>query len=239
MGFLDDCTVWRWRGDATPAAAAAVLDAEERDRALTLDREADRVRSATGAGLLRLAAASFVLGGLAMYDVPLLARTLKVDRTCATCGKPHGRPDVGIRRLHVSVAHTGTDEESVVLIAVSSAGPVGVDAETVTDRDFSPMTSLVLSPAELKAGPPEEQLDWFTVWARKEAVLKATGDGLRTPMSEVVLGPGPSLVSYAGETQDCDLQDLGLGDDLAAAVAVLNPQRPVVIRIKDASELLG
>lgn len=242
MSFLDDCTVWCWRGAMTPPAAAAVLNAVERDRAVTLSRPADQVRSATAAGLLRLAAASFVLGGVAMYDVPSLARTLDVDRTCPTCGRQHGRPDVGIRRLHVSVAHTGTDEESLVVIAVSSAGPVGIDAETVTDRDFAPMTVQILSAAELAIGPPRAARDWFTVWARKEAVLKATGDGLRTPMSEVVLGQGPdgpTLVTYAGEPRDCDLQDLDLGDDVPAAVAVLNPQEPVVVRVRDAAELLG
>lgn len=137
------------------------------------------------------------------------------------------------------MTHTGTDDESVVVIAVSRAGRVGVDAETVTGQDFTSMASLVLSPAELVAGPPGDQRGWFRVWARKEAVLKATGDGLRTPMPELVLGAGPSLVSYAGRPIDCDLRDLELGDDVAAAIAVLGVQRPGVIPVRDAVDLLG
>ncbi|RNI21518.1 4'-phosphopantetheinyl transferase family protein [Flexivirga caeni] len=229
------CVVWCWRGAATPDAAGAVLTAAERDRARQHRRAVDRAGSATAAGLLRLAVADHLTSRPGRLRQT--ARELVVDRTCARCGGQHGKPDVGVRGLHVSVAHSGIDDTSVVVVAITTAGPVGVDAEMITDRDFAPLASLVLAPKEA-ARPPRTPRDWFATWCRKEAVLKATGDGLRTPMSEVALtgrSDAPGIASYSGRPLDCDLQDLDLGDDIAAAVAVLGPRTPVSVRVVELS----
>ena len=73
------------------------------------------------------------------------------------------------------------------MTAVNPGGPVGVDLESIAavGRGWSP--ELMLHPSEraaaARADPPERAV----LWARKEAVLKALGTGMQTPMSELRL----------------------------------------------------
>ena len=108
-----------------------------------------------------------------------------------------------------SVAHSG----DLVAVAVART-PVGVDVEQLDGRphplggdgDPEALARLVLSAAEraaLAAVPPAGRARAFLVaWTRKEAVTKATGDGLRAAFSDVVVaadaGP-PRLVSWPYE----------------------------------------
>lgn len=95
-------------------------------------------------------------------------------RLCPSCGSDaHGRPWVRQlgQPLHVSLSRSGPH-----LVTVIADSPVGVDVE-VAHVDVHP--SLVLAPGETG--------DLARTWARKEAILKARGTGLTTPMSEVVL----------------------------------------------------
>ena len=95
-------------------------------------------------------------------------------RLCPACGSDaHGRPWVRHRGqpLHVSLSRSGPH-----LVTVIADSPVGVDVE-VAPIDVHP--SLVFAPGETG--------DLAATWARKEAILKARGTGLTTPMSEVVL----------------------------------------------------
>lgn len=114
------------------------------------------------------------------------SRSVTVGRLCPQCGSAaHGRPWVevrsagGARRLDVSLARSGPH----VVTAVAEH-PVGVDVESIGDvaRGWDP--ALVLAPGERA----DSALDQARAWARKEAVLKARGTGLATPMSTVLLG---------------------------------------------------
>lgn len=95
-------------------------------------------------------------------------------RLCASCGATgHGRPWLRHdgRSVHVSLSRSGLH-----LVTAIAGAPVGVDVEeAVIDVD----PGLVLASGE--AG------DLARAWARKEAVLKARGTGLATPMPDVVL----------------------------------------------------
>lgn len=92
----------------------SLLDPVEAERAAALEGAADLGRFVVGAVLLRVA-----VGRAAGRDPWSVA----VDRTCDTCGRPHGRPVV--EGVHVSVAHAGP----LVLVA-TAACPVGVDVES-------------------------------------------------------------------------------------------------------------
>ena len=99
---------------------------------------------------------------------------LVFDRTCR-CGEPHGKPT-----LDGGPAFSLTHAGAVVGVAVLGGGPVGLDVEPVRVLpDLDAMARHVGAPAEPAA--------FFRAWTRKEALLKATGDGLTSPMNAIIL----------------------------------------------------
>src|SRR6266511_9192 len=98
---------------------------------------------------------------------------------------PAGRAAAG---LEVSVTHSGRR----VGLAVATAGAVGLDVEQVESPQAFPYDA-ALTPAELtglRAVPPgERDRAFITAWARKEAVLKAAGIGLRLDPRRFAVAP--------------------------------------------------
>src|SRR5215218_3272440 len=154
------CDVWVADLAMQRTAHDALLDEVERGRADAFVRPADRSRSVLGVALLKLAVARSI--GVAPASV-------RVDRRCAVCGRPHGRPRVVGSDVEVSVTHSG----SLVAVAITWDGPVGVDAEhRAIDRTMPPAEHIVTD-----SEPVREADDLLTYWCRKESVVKATGDG--------------------------------------------------------------
>jgi 4'-phosphopantetheinyl transferase len=101
---------------------------------------------------------------------------------------PGGRPVLrGLGAdLRVSLAHT----DELIVVGVSRAGPVGVDAEPARRRiSFESLCKHVCTPGEaelLAALPEEERTDGFLrLWTLKEAYTKALGHGMRRRFSAV------------------------------------------------------
>jgi len=213
-----------------------LLGPEERDRLRRLRREVDRAGYATAHALLRLVAAAWT--GQAPDAIVLGA-------TCLTCGGPHGKPhlEVGDPGVHVSLSRAS----GTVLVAVTRLGPVGVDAEVESAVEFEGFDAVALAPREQRAVAdlPDGRRSGgrAVLWARKEAVLKATGHGLMVAPSDVeVSAPfaAPELVAWrvdASGVGPVQLTDLALGAGLAGAVAVVGGAAPDV-RLVDGSSLL-
>lgn len=193
--------MWNWRFDAPPTEAPRDGEchvwvvpirpsARPDDLADQVERaEAERYRHDG-------ARATYVTSRLAQRAV--LARYLgvdpaqvEIDRTCEACGDPrHGRPRLRSTRLdqeslEYSVSHSG----DWCLIAVATAA-VGVDIERLGALEdvssISARTLTGLERAAFAAVAPDAQEAWFyRSWARKEATVKATGEGLRMEMSSV------------------------------------------------------
>lgn len=103
---------------------------------------------------------------------------------------PHHKPMLASGPLHFNIAHSG----GLALMAFCAAAPVGVDVEAHrADVNWREIVPLVYTPAEqtwLFAHPPAEQFTrFYTLWARKEAFLKARGDGLIGDPANVTLLP--------------------------------------------------
>jgi 4'-phosphopantetheinyl transferase len=230
---------WARRHDASDRHLA-LLDETEWKRWEGYRRDADRERFLVGCVLAKAALARYA--GLRPADV-------RFDRTCSQCRKPHGKPAFAGYGLGHSVAHSGD------LVAVAVAGyPVGVDVEQLDGRphplggdgDPEALGRLVLSAAEqaaLATMPSSGRARAFLVaWTRKEAVTKATGDGMRAAFSEVVVaadaGP-PRLVSwpYPRDPGEVTLLDLDAAPGYVAALAVLGHCAAVTPR--DGSALLA
>jgi len=188
----------------------ALLDSVERARASAYVREADCTRFVVGVALLKLVVAR---------EEGVAPTAVRVDRRCATCGRAHGAPSIVGSDLHVSVSHSGER----VVVAITPAGPVGVDVEEREARVALPSTMDVLTAAE----PLWNIDDLLTYWCRKESALKATGAGLAVSPLDVVVSPANEparLVSYKGAALTALIADLGLGLGYAAAITVLTSE---------------
>jgi 4'-phosphopantetheinyl transferase len=218
------CTVW-WAAPVGPAAAPGLvdmLDAHERERLARLRRDDDRARYLAAHALVRLVLA-------AILDRP--AAALGFDRTCR-CGQQHGKPRLAGAGPEFSLTHAG----DLVGVAVH-AGPVGLDVEQVRELPHLPaMAAHVCSPGE---SAPDTGA-FFTLWTRKEALLKATGGGLATPMAAITLGPsGVAEWTGPGAPQGpVWLRDLRPGRGYRAAVAGLGVE-PAELRERDGDAVLA
>jgi 4'-phosphopantetheinyl transferase len=225
------CDVW-WAtlSDVRPGHVALLDDVEHARRERYLRTE-DRDRFTLGVAVSRL-----VLGpilGLPPERVPL-------NRDCPDCGKPHGRPVVA-GGPQLSVSHSGDR----VAVAFAAAGPVGVDVEAIRPLDEG-IERHVLAPTESAA----EASGGFDVgkllsyWTRKEAIVKATGDGLRAPMRDItVSAPAepPRLVAWPNRAEVADritLHTLDPGPGYFACLALID-QPDAAVREHPAGDLLS
>ena len=190
----------------------ALLDEQEARRRSRFRVDVDRDRFTLATVLLR---------ALVAQRTNVDFATATIDRTCDICGKPHGRPRLAQPGLEASISHAG----DVVAVALTTAGPVGVDIEVVAPGEYESLIASVCTQDEQEfvRGPR----DFYAYWTRKEAVLKATGEGLRRPMTDLVVtapDTAPSLLALAPATSPpiCHMADVPAGDDYVGSVAVLD-----------------
>jgi 4'-phosphopantetheinyl transferase len=121
----------------------------------------------------------------------VLARYLALDpRRLHFRYGPHGKPALDdpaeARWLRFNVSNS----EEAALIAVGRERELGVDLEVVRPvADIRAIAAHYFCPREralLSIAPRERQHQlFFKYWTRKEAVLKATGDGLALPLDQI------------------------------------------------------
>lgn len=232
------CLVWWAEPGWLRPRCLALLDAVERDRWRRYRRTADRDRFATGVVVSRI-----VLGALLRTPpgrVPL-------DRSCLACGAPHGRPRLAGcgRELRLSVSHAGDR----VALAVTRAPAVGVDVEVVSNgSDVDGLEARVLTPTEACAlsglDPARRAVGFLTYWTRKEAVVKATGDGLGADLRRIEVSPpaaAPELLEWRDRRDllaRVTLRGLHPGPGYTACLAVID--RPfVAVRELSAAAMLA
>lgn len=213
-----ECAVWWARPVRGEARQLALLDELEHGRFEAYRREIDQRRFLTGRIL-----AKTVLGaklGVAPGDV-------RFDATCDDCGKPHGKPKLA--GVEFSISHSGER----IGLAVSTV-PVGLDVETDTRRADDQLIEYALNEHEQAAlrglSPAERVSAFFQYWTRKEALMKATGRGLKIPLQSITLD-GARLASSADPAlapETTQLADLSPGEGYRAAVAFLTTE-PVSI----------
>lgn len=169
LASADVVDVWRAELDLAPPRLeelARTLAADEMARAWRFYFPQDRARFIAARGLLRRI--------LALYT------HMPPEALRFTYGA-RGKPSLAAPRsgFEFNLAHS----RGLALYAVTRERPVGVDvesirpelaAERIAERFFSAEET-----AALRALPPEEQAAaFFRCWTRKEALLKAWGQGL-------------------------------------------------------------
>jgi 4'-phosphopantetheinyl transferase len=119
-------------------------------------------------------------------------------------GKPHLEDH---DPLEFNLTHSG----ELALLAVSRIGPLGIDIERKRPlEDLLGLARGSFAPGEyatLLAVPETKRLDcFFQCWTRKEAYVKAVGDGLAAPLGEfeVTCAPGvpARLLSVGGSSSE-------------------------------------
>lgn len=211
-----------WRAALDPPAAcvrglADTLAADERARADRFVSDRDRSRYIVARGVLRA-----VLGRC--LGLPPGALAFRYS----AFGKPALTGDAAATDLRFNVSHAG----GLALYAVARGREIGVDLERIRpDFATDEIARRFFSPGEVAAlralGPEHRSRAFFDCWTRKEAYIKARGEGLSRPLDrfEVSLAPGaPAALLATGEDPDeaarWSLRALCPGPGYAAALAV-------------------
>ncbi len=161
--------VW---ADADVEQGHAMLSDAEQARAARFGTPALRARYVTGRATLRM----------------LLGRWLNVDPQAVPISRgPRGRPYVEATGApDFNVSHT----RDAALIAICTSARIGVDVERC-DRtvDAAGLARKFLTDAEREAmgrlSDTAAREFFLRIWTCKEAMSKATGDGLAAPMSQL------------------------------------------------------
>jgi 4'-phosphopantetheinyl transferase len=157
------------------------------------------------------------------------ADVIPIVRTCETCGRPHGRPRlVNHDGWHLSVSHSGDR----VGLAVARRTPVGLDVERVVPALTGDVVDALMTTAEQHAVSHLHgrrlAVAVLQVWVRKEAVVKATSQGLRIDLTSFSVGSPLGPAQLSGEvpgatTGAIELLDLDPGGPYVASIALLGP----------------
>jgi 4'-phosphopantetheinyl transferase len=220
---------WARRTDARPGLTE-VFDDTERTRWTRYRKTEDQERFLVGCALAKTVAARYT--GQA-------AASVRLDRTCTECGAPHGKPRVVGTDLGLSVSHSG----DLIVVAAAEGAALGVDVERYEGRrDSEGLAQFILAEGERPQAGSVEPRVFLRAWTRKEAVTKATGDGMRVPFTQVVISGAdepPRVIAwpYPESPESVSLFDLDAPDGYQAALAVIG--RCDRVDIRDGSALLS
>lgn len=212
-----------WRAELRPDAARSralerLLATDERARAARFRFEPDARRYTIARGGLRRLLARY------LDAAPDAIRLAESEHGRPYVSSPSPPPD-----FDFNLSHAGDR----VVYAFSAAARVGVDVEWMQALpEMEELVALNFSPREQRSWSalPEaaRERGFFDCWTRKEAFVKAVGEGLSHPLHafDVSLDPGrpPELQRLeAGDPTHWSLHDLDLGPGYAAALAVESP----------------
>jgi 4'-phosphopantetheinyl transferase len=191
-----------------------VLSEDERERASRFHFDIHRSRFIAARAALRTL--------LGMY----LERT---PRQLTFIYGANGKPTLSGHPMHFNVSHS----EAGGLFAFTRLAPVGADLERVRPvPDMMQIARLFFSPLEaraLLAVPTKERTDaFFRCWTRKEALIKATGDGLSCTLDSfaVSLGESASVLEVEGDpgaASEWSLYHLAPSAGYVGSVAIQQP----------------
>ena len=205
--------VWRAHLDCGEAALGRLqgaLSPDEKARANRFVFQPDRSAFVAARGILRQLLGRYLSRAPALLEFEYGAQ-----------GKPALRAPSPQPSLQFNLSHS----HGVALFAFALGRNVGVDVELVrpdfagekiAERYFSPQEV-----AELRSLPPALQHEaFFLCWTRKEAYIKARGQGLQVPLQsfQVSLTPGEPERLQAADSSRWSLRSLRPGPRYVGAL---------------------
>jgi 4'-phosphopantetheinyl transferase len=224
--------VWRLALDNPPpdnvstrlAGGPTVLAPDELARAARFHFEKDRTRFSRCRAALRALLSRYL--DLSPGDIRF---------TYSRSGKPEVSDDQNPHRVRFNVSHS----ENIALIAIGLCDNLGVDIEKVRPdvqtEELSERFFSARERASLRALPETLRMTGFyACWSRKEAFLKATGDGLGFPLEDFSVSVHPAIEPRleeikgdAAAARNWSLLDLHAAEDFYSAIAVERPSTTV------------
>lgn len=214
---LGQAHIWRANLDIEPELRAffeVTLSPDERQRAYRFYFEKDRLHFIAARGVLR----------------QLLGRYLQKDpKDIVFSYTSYGKPFlVDYTCLQFNISHS----KGYALFGIVQEFPIGIDLEFIRPKiEFERLAKRFFSPNEtqalLKLSATERYHGFFNCWTRKEAFIKAKGEGLSLPLDqfEVSLVPNTPAKLMAThwnplEAADWHLHELFPQTNFVGALAV-------------------
>ena len=152
---------------------------------------------------------------------------------------PHGKPALAGKELSFNLSHAG----GLALLAVTRSCPVGIDIEHMSSaRASDEIAARFFSLHEqesLVAYPDGERAKaFFRIWSRKEAVIKALGEGLACPLHSFDVSADEkeaALLAFRRAGIDCSrwmMTNLHVEENYAAAFAIMKSHRDQAMRFR-------
>ena len=241
--FDSDVHVWRIplnQSSERTLRLQQVLSPDEREKAARFHFDKDRNQFVQARAALR-----FILSEYLNVDPEY---SFANPRTLEFSYGPQGKPALANKHAGSSLRFNLSRRDGIALIAVTRGREIGVDVELVdADLPVFEIAETSFSEAELATlrGLPESMLTegFFNCWTRKEAYVKARGEGLSFPLKQfdVSLTPGdrPMLLNVHDDVDEVDrwtLQEVPIGDSYVAALAVEGTNVNVTFRDWDWSK---
>ncbi len=212
--------VWRQKLDLSAPSIEqfnAYLTADEQNRARRFHFDVGRTEFVVSRGTLRT-----LLGSYQSQPADELRFAY------SEYGRPRLADGVGSEPIEFNISHSG----GIVLLAFSRLHRLGIDVEQVRkDFDSLEIAESYFSQSEravLRSLPADmRQESFFRCWTRKEAFIKALGEGLSHPLDafDVSLAPGVPAALLATRPDGCEaahwsVRDVAVPTGYVAALAV-------------------
>ena len=173
----DEVQLWRVDLDAIRGDESRwqkLLSSDECKRAARFHFERDRQRFVASRAWLRMIAAGY-----------LVADAKELTFSYSEKEKPSLGASLANSGLNFNISHSS----GIALLAFTRRRDIGVDVEQIRrDFDVETIARRFFSKYEqerVSALPPEQKVEaFYRCWTRKEAYVKATGDGLSLPLSQ-------------------------------------------------------
>jgi len=134
-------------------------------------------------------------------------------------GKPFLSQTQNAQNIHFNISHS----HDCGLIAISPNREVGIDIEKIKElSDMNSLAEYTFSRREVKFYKrSENKLQCFYhIWTQKEAIVKASGEGLSLGLKEWSIDPYKDKYSLIVKKNSFTVQKLELTEGYAAAIAL-------------------